>query len=279
MWGVIPAAGKGTRIQPLAFSKELLPVGSRLGGTVQRPCAVSEYLVERMILGGADKVCFVIAPGKSDIMEYYGEGYSSATIAYVVQRNAVGLCDAIFRAHPLIARDESVLVGLPDTVWFPKDALRDLPEDVLSFLLFPVAQPQFFDAVLLEDDSDSAPAIQRPASARVLQIKVKQPDPGTNWIWGAFKMPGSVFHELRALWLGRDRADEYIGTLINAYLAAGGEARGFRLGHSYVDVGTLQGYRSAMGLLTTADDGESAMHEPAITPPVHSTFTVEDGSR
>ena len=30
MWGIIPAAGKGSRIQPLAFSKELLPVGSRL---------------------------------------------------------------------------------------------------------------------------------------------------------------------------------------------------------------------------------------------------------
>ena len=28
MWGIIPAAGNGTRIQPLAFSKELLPVGS-----------------------------------------------------------------------------------------------------------------------------------------------------------------------------------------------------------------------------------------------------------
>jgi dTDP-glucose pyrophosphorylase len=26
MWGVIPAAGQGTRIQPLAFSKALLPV-------------------------------------------------------------------------------------------------------------------------------------------------------------------------------------------------------------------------------------------------------------
>ena len=49
MWGVIPAAGRGSRIQPLAFSKELLPVGSRLEGGVERPCAVSEYLVERMI--------------------------------------------------------------------------------------------------------------------------------------------------------------------------------------------------------------------------------------
>ena len=32
MWGIIPAAGNGTRIQPLAFSKELLPVGSRQRG-------------------------------------------------------------------------------------------------------------------------------------------------------------------------------------------------------------------------------------------------------
>ena len=29
MWGIVPAAGQGSRIQPLAFSKELLPVGSR----------------------------------------------------------------------------------------------------------------------------------------------------------------------------------------------------------------------------------------------------------
>jgi dTDP-glucose pyrophosphorylase len=231
-----------------------------------------------MILGGADKLCFVIAPGKSDIMEYYGEGYSSATIAYVVQRNAAGLCDAIFRAHPLIAREESVLVGLPDTVWFPEDALRDLPDDVLSFLLFPVSQPQFFDAVLLQSDAEQYPTpnAQRPNSDRVRAIKVKEPNPGTNWIWGAFKMPGCVFHDLRTLWLSRNRADEYIGTLINAYLASGGEARGFRLGHSYVDVGTLQGYRSAMGLLSATDDSVSALKEPAL----HArTVTVEDESR
>jgi len=73
MWGIVPAAGRGSRIQPLAFSKELLPVGSRLDGVTERPCAVSEYLVERMIHGGADKICFVISPGKSDIVEYYGD--------------------------------------------------------------------------------------------------------------------------------------------------------------------------------------------------------------
>src|SRR5947208_16344080 len=65
MWGIVPAAGRGSRIQPLAFSKELLPVGSRADGGIERPCAVSEYIVERMITGGAGKICFVIALGKS----------------------------------------------------------------------------------------------------------------------------------------------------------------------------------------------------------------------
>ena len=69
MWGIVPAAGVGSRIQPLAFSKELLPVGSRLDGETERPRAVSEYLIERMILGGADHICFVISPGKSDILQ------------------------------------------------------------------------------------------------------------------------------------------------------------------------------------------------------------------
>src|SRR5690348_13903294 len=101
MWGIIPAAGAGSRIQPLAFSKELLPVGSRFDGGVERPRAVSEYLVDRMLRAGADKLCFVISPGKSDILEYYGAGVGQAAVAYVVQPKPAGLCDSLFRALPL----------------------------------------------------------------------------------------------------------------------------------------------------------------------------------
>ena len=72
MWGIIPAAGVGSRIQPLAFSKELLPVGSYISGASERPRAVSEYLIDRMVNAGVDKICFVISPGKSDIMDYFG---------------------------------------------------------------------------------------------------------------------------------------------------------------------------------------------------------------
>ena len=36
MWGIVPAAGQGSRMKPLAFSKELLPVGSRTEGDRER---------------------------------------------------------------------------------------------------------------------------------------------------------------------------------------------------------------------------------------------------
>jgi glucose-1-phosphate thymidylyltransferase len=245
MWGIIPAAGVGSRIQPLAFSKELLPVGSRIEQGVERPCAVSEYLLERMILGGADKICFIISPGKSDILEYFGDNYSGASIAYLVQPKASGLCDAIFRAQCVIAADEPVMVGLPDTVWFPKAALADLPDDILSFLLFPVERPEFFDAVLLDEQD------------HVREIRVKHEKAGSNWIWGAFKMPGPVFEALHHLWLARNQVDEYVGTLVNAYLAEGGVALGVKSGRAYVDIGTLNGYRAAISLLAEMGHGSS----------------------
>jgi UTP-glucose-1-phosphate uridylyltransferase len=121
MLAIIPAAGRGQRIQPLAFSKELLPVGSTYEKGIERPRAVSEYIVERMLLAGADKICFVIAPGKYDIIDYYAADIGDAKVLYVVQPHPFGLCDAIFRALPLVHDSEDVVIGLPDTVWFPAD--------------------------------------------------------------------------------------------------------------------------------------------------------------
>src|SRR5215216_2254727 len=102
MWGIVPAAGIGSRIQPLAFSKELLPVGSRRDGDTERPRAVSEYLLDRMVSAGATKICFVIAPAKSDVVDYYGGRYGGASICYAVQQRPNGLCDAVFTALPFI---------------------------------------------------------------------------------------------------------------------------------------------------------------------------------
>jgi NDP-sugar pyrophosphorylase family protein len=130
-------------------------------------------------------------------------------------------------------------VGLPDTIWFPENALQALGEEPLSFLLFPVDRPERFDAVLTEPDG------------RVVEVRVKRENPGTCWVWGAFKLSGAALRELYDLWIAREREDEYIGTLVNAWLARGGRAVGVTAGETYVDVGTLRGYREALGVLSS----------------------------
>lgn len=237
-WGIVPAAGAGSRIQPLAFSKELLPVGSRVEGGAERPRAVSEYLLERMVTAGADRICVVISPGKSDIVEYFGAEAMGAQLFYAVQPEPVGLCDALFRALPLVRPEDRALVGLPDTVWFPDDGFVALDErHALSFLCFPVEHPELFDAVVADADG------------RVREVQVKRQDATSHWVWGAFALSGLAFAQLHALWLRRDRRDEYLGTLVNAWLGEGGEARAVCAGETYVDVGTLHGYRAAIRAL------------------------------
>jgi glucose-1-phosphate thymidylyltransferase len=238
-WGIVPAAGLGTRIQPLAFSKELLPVGTRLDGNVERPRAVSEYLLERMLSSGVTRLCLVISPAKTDIVSYFGGQIDQASICYAVQQNPNGLCDALFSALPFIAPDDEVLVGLPDTVWFPVDGFDLLPDGGFSFLLFPVTQPELFDAVITDE------------MGSVKEIQVKKRAAGSRWVWGAFKLTGEHLARLHRLWVQRDCSDQYLGTLVNAYLEEGGAAAGIKGGEVYVDVGTLHGYREAVRVLSS----------------------------
>ena len=263
MWGIIPAAGRATRMQPLGFSKELLPLGSQMAGGAERPLAVSEYILQRMLTGGADKLCFIISSGKSDILEYFGGHYGNAEVVYAVQAQPNGLCDAIFRAAPFIARDEDVLIGLPDTIWFPETAYLDTPQSELGFILFPSAHPEFFDAVVLDDEQ----------SVREIQVKCAKPD--SDWVWGAIKLSAKVFGELHKLWLRRDREDEYLGTLVNAYVAQGGRARGFRIGTVYADVGTPRGYRDAIEALRHVEMHQTRAAGSLIAEPVSKSSTIE----
>jgi glucose-1-phosphate thymidylyltransferase len=240
-WGVIPAAGLGTRIQPLAFSKELLPVGTRIDANEQRPRAVCEYLVERMITAGADRICFVVSPGKTDIMQYFGGKLGNTAICYAVQQNPDGLCDALFTALPFISGEDEVLIGLPDTVWFPLDGFLELPARQFSFLLFQVRRPELFDAVVCDP------------RGLVVEVEVKANAPRSSWVWGAFRMPGRTLAALHELWCEREPRDVYVGTLVNEFIARGGVVNGVKRGEVYVDVGTLHGYHEAVRVLSQTE--------------------------
>ena len=240
MIGIIPAAGAGQRIQPLGCSKELLPVGSRILDGIERPKAVSEYLVERMIAAGAEQICMVISAEKTDIVKYYAERNYAAQIFYVVQQKPLGLCDALFRAEPFARLHDAVLIGLPDTIWFPENAYLpaiELKQSDCNLVLFPVANPSAFDAVVCDD------------LGYVQEVQVKKENASSHWIWGAVTAKGESFHRLKLLWEARHRSDEYLGDLLNAFIAAGNVVRGQCSGELYMDVGTLEGYRKAQDYL------------------------------
>lgn len=241
MLGIIPAAGAGQRIQPLGCSKELLPVGSRAVDGVERPKAVAEYLVERMIAAGATQICMVISAEKTDIVKYFAERDYAAEIFYVVQRSPRGLCDALFRAEPFARDRGQVLIGLPDTIWFPENAFRPALDALASagvgLVCFPVTDPAAFDAVV----SDDLGFVER--------VDVKQKDAPSHWIWGAVTTTGEAFHDLKLLWEARHREDEFLGHLLNAYIAAGNAVRAVHVGERYMDVGTLEGYHAAQDYL------------------------------
>jgi dTDP-glucose pyrophosphorylase len=253
MIGIIPAAGAGERIQPLGCSKELLPVGSRHVGGVERPKAVAEYLVERMIAAGAEQICMVISAEKSDIVKYFAERDYAAEIFYVVQQRPMGLCDALFRAESFAGNHQRVLIGLPDTIWFPENAFRPALESGadVELVLFPVINPSVFDAVICDD------------FGHVERVEVKQPDAQSCWIWGAVSTTAAALHALKLLWEARHREDQYLGHLLNAYIEAGNEVHATRSGEIYMDVGTLAGYRAAQDFLRQRGDQKPAATEAA----------------
>ncbi|MGH9533754.1 MAG: sugar phosphate nucleotidyltransferase [Terriglobales bacterium] len=237
MLGLIPAAGAASRLQPLACSKELLPVGVwRDAAGVERPRAVAEYLLHRMVAAGADRLLLVISTAKTDLIRYFGAAWETVPLAYVIQPEPLGLCDALFRATPFLGRDEPVLFGLPDTLWFPDDAFAQAPQGGVHLITFPAAAPEHFDAVVWQEGA-------------VARIEVKMPGAADRRVWGAGVIAGSAFRELDALWQQRQRRDQFLGHLLNAWIAAGGRVTADRVGTEYWDVGTVAGYRQTLGRL------------------------------
>src|ERR1039457_2041434 len=117
--GVLPAAGRGSRLAPLRYPKELLPIiyePAGGDGAGVRARAVAEYALAAIASADADRVLLVVAPWKLDVLNYFGDGrHVGLEIGYLYQEEARGLPYALDPARSW-TRGDHVIFAMPDTI-------------------------------------------------------------------------------------------------------------------------------------------------------------------
>lgn len=151
MIGIIPAAGKGTRLRPIteAIPKELLHCGSK--------CLI-EHALESLRICGIERACIITGHKKGPLIDFVKDGsLFGLDIDFAYQTSAEGLGHAILCAKNKIRNDSlDLMVILGDTVIEPKGILKELKDihkkekPLATFLLKEVQDPSRWGVVKLK---------------------------------------------------------------------------------------------------------------------------------
>lgn len=133
--GIVPAAGLGSRLQPLPFSKELTPFGFQIVNGQTRVRPISLHLIQAMKEADVRQFYFVINSQKTDIARYYSNGHSlDSLITYLYQPDPKGLVDALSQVTPWLSSMEEMLIffGMPDTYFLPSSLFSTMKQIMLN---------------------------------------------------------------------------------------------------------------------------------------------------
>jgi UTP--glucose-1-phosphate uridylyltransferase len=218
---VFPAAGLGTRFLPAtkAIPKEMLPV-------VDKP--IIQYAVEEAVAAGCEQIIIVTGRGKTVIEDHFDISFeleyqlasrgkqdllvlareisSLVQIAYIRQKEALGLGHAVLMARDLVG-DEPFAVILPDDV-------IDAPQPCLQQMIevFDEVQSSILATQVVEGPAissygvlDCTPLEKNP---RIMNVKnlVEKPKPenapSKNAIIGRYILTPRIFDVLEKTQLG-----------------------------------------------------------------------------
>lgn len=248
-YGIIPAAGLGTRLAPLAFSKEMFPIGYQIYKGELRPCPVSQYLVENLKKAEIYDVFFIISPSKTDIMSYYLNGYRfKMNFSYLIQTEPKGMVDALAQVSPWLPKGEEYLItfGMPDTIFRPDTLFKALvkkikqcPDIDIVLGVFPTETWHKLGMTTLKEDKDGTIQVTK----IIDKPKIK---PDTDYAWGAAVWKSSFQDFLTHQTKNYSKKDELVlGDVFSAAMK-----KGFRIcaikGESYLDTGTIEDLSKAI---------------------------------
>ena len=168
--GLIPAAGRATRIAPLPCSKEIYPLGLRTVGEADTsaPKVICQYLLDKMRLAGISKAFIVLRQGKWDIPAYLGDGTSfNMNLAYLMLGLPYGVPYTIDQAYNFVKKSV-IAFGFPDILFEPDDAFvqlfaRQTISDADAVLgIFPADRTRKVDMVDIADGGQIREIIIKP---------------------------------------------------------------------------------------------------------------------
>ena len=237
--GLIPAAGRASRLPGLTMSKELLPVPA-VGGSGAEPAIA---LSVRFLLDcGIVRQQVIVSPTKYDLCDYLGDGSQfGAEIRIVPITNSNSVPESLDAARDATAGRTAVLV-FPDIMFEPRAEIAALfarwrPAETDALLaLVPSARGDKVDIVTIDDDD------------RVVDIAPK-PGPGiSGWTWVAAAWSPrftDFLHHYTVSSSGSPGRERYVGDVLNAARAGGMKITGATFGRGWaIDIGTPDEYQA-----------------------------------
>jgi glucose-1-phosphate thymidylyltransferase long form len=239
MKGLIPAAGRGTRLEPitLAIPKELLMVGDK---------AVIEYVIDAMKLVGITEITIVVGWRKHAILDYLGSGERlGVKLTYVVQDKQDGLGKAVSASEHLLAKD-AFLVVLGDNFFYPKTFLKDI-------LMFHKEKKADATIGVAKIEDPTRHGIIRPGENHTITDIIEKPSPETApsklGCIGIYIFTPLIFDAIRKIKPGIN--NEYqLTDAIKVLIEEGYNVYFKEIEGKHIDVGTIEDFRKANAFLS-----------------------------
>lgn len=250
--GLLPAAGRGSRLGAIPSSKEIMPLGFHPvddGESARwKPFTTMEAHLRAHAQAGIRRTIIVLGRNKYDIMDYLGSGERyGLKLSYLFQEALRGMPFALDLARPWAA-SATTMFSMPDTLIEPTESFallarhHEARQADVTLGLFPTDNPSKFGMVDIGADGRINRFVDKPKQTRLTLM------------WGlAVWSPrfAGFMHEYLAH-VPADAKETVLSDVFQAAVDAGLHVEPLRLdGASYSDVGTPEEFQGVVQSLAT----------------------------
>ncbi len=159
MIGIVLAAGEGTRMRPLTYTrpKVLLPVADR---------RLVDFSVAALLEAGVNELVVVTEYFAEKVERYLESRYGDdVNITFVRQGEPLGTAHAVYVAWTEVEPDDTVIVANGDMVYESRMVLEAVKEHstVATMALVEVDDPSEFGVVSIDEDGFVSDLVEKPA--------------------------------------------------------------------------------------------------------------------